>query len=67
MAKVSNKKEEQPGVSPAVSEEKDVLVEVLALRQVNTSLYGSFREGQKGKVSFALAEQLAAAGEVKIL
>jgi hypothetical protein len=67
MAKVSNKKEEQPEVSPASSEEKSVLVEVLALKNVNTSLYGNIREGHKGKVGFALAEQLEALGEVKVI
>lgn len=43
------------------------LVEVQALRNVNTTLYGNIREGQKGKVSALMAKQLEKLGEVKIL
>lgn len=45
----------------------DELVEVQALRQVNTSLFGNISEGKTGKVSRALAEQLAENKEVRIL
>lgn len=46
---------------------REELVEVQALRQVNTTLYGNIREGQKGKLSLTLAKQLEELGEVKIL
>lgn len=51
-------------LSDPASEE---LVEVQALRNVNTTLYGNIREGQKGKVSALMAKQLEQLGEVKIL
>ena len=51
----------------ALSPSQDELVEVQALRQVNTSLFGNIREGQTGKVSAALAAQLEELGEVKIV
>ena len=51
----------------ALDPASDELVEVQALRQINTSLYGNIREGQKGKVSAVLARQLAELGEVVIV
>lgn len=51
----------------ALDPSSDELVEVQALRNVNTSLHGNIREGQKGKLSAALAKQLEVLGEVKIL
>jgi hypothetical protein len=64
--KVSENKEVSEQSEPLTSNE-EVLIEVQALRQVNTSKYGNIPEGKKGKIGFELAEQLAALGEVKIL
>jgi ABC-type hemin transport system ATPase subunit len=52
-----------------VEEETNDLVEVEALRQVNTSLYGHIYPGEKNrkKISRVLAGQLAKLGEVKII
>lgn len=45
----------------------DELVEVQALRQVNTTLYGNIAAGKIGKVSALMAKQLEEQGEVKIV
>jgi hypothetical protein len=51
----------------ALDPASDELVEVQALRQVNTTLYGNIREGKRGKVSAAMAAQLEEQGEVIIV
>lgn len=51
----------------ALDPASEELVEVQALRQVNTTLHGNIREGQIGKVSALMAKQLEELGEVKIV
>jgi hypothetical protein len=51
----------------ALDPASEELVEIQALRQINTTLYGNIREGQKGKVSALMAKQLEKAGEAKIV
>lgn len=68
MSKKAKESKELPQIEvAALDPTSDELVEVQALRQVNTTLYGNIREGQKGKVSLILARQLEDLGEVKIL
>jgi hypothetical protein len=45
----------------------DKLVEIQALRQINTTLHGNIREGQTGKVSAIMAKQLVELGEAKFV
>lgn len=51
----------------ALDPSSDELVEVQALRQVNTTLYGNIAAGKIGKVSALMAKQLEEQGEVKIV
>lgn len=68
MSKKAKDSKEQPQIEvAALDPASDELVEIQALRTINTSLYGNIREGQKGKVSAALAAQLEEQGEAKIL
>lgn len=53
--------------SAALDPATDELVEVQALRQVNTTLYGNIPAGKTGKVSALMAKQLEELGEVKIV
>ena len=68
MSKQAKESKALPQVEVAAFDpSSDEVVEVQALRNVNTSIHGNIREGQKGKLSVALAEQLEALGEVKVL
>jgi hypothetical protein len=67
MGKFKESKSEPSVEVAAFSPKEDELVEVQALRQVNTTLYGNIREGQRGKVSALMAKQLEEQGEVKIV
>lgn len=51
----------------ALDPASDELVEVQALRQVNTTLHGNIAAGKIGKVSALMAKQLEEQGEVKIV
>ena len=43
------------------------LVTIKALKQINLSVHGRFSEGQSGKVTKAVAEQLEKLGECEIV
>lgn len=51
----------------ALDPASDELVEVQAIRQVNTTLHGNIAAGKIGKVSALMAKQLEEQGEVKIV
>jgi predicted ABC-type ATPase len=51
----------------ALNPADDKLVEIQALRQINTTLHGNIREGQTGKVSAIMAKQLVELGEAKFV
>lgn len=73
MAMAKNKKEEQPEQPAAPQSQENVdqadLVEVEALRQVNTTLFGHIYPGEKNRkmIDRLLAVQLEKLGEVKII
>lgn len=67
MSKNAKESKLSPVEVAAIDPASDELVEVQALRQVNTTLYGNISAGKRGKVSAAMAKQLEEQGEVKIL
>jgi hypothetical protein len=69
MAKVEKKSPLPETVAAPLKKElpADQLVSVKAKKPFNTSVHGSFKLDQVGKVSAALAQQLAQLGECEIV
>jgi hypothetical protein len=67
MAKNVKESKQPPIEVAAIDPASNELVEIQALRHINTSLHGNIREGKTGKVSKALAKQLEEQGEAKIV